>query len=111
MGAAEGGWAAGDVGVTNGVEASGLPAPSPSGLVPLGGDLGPGCSIRILGPLEVGSSTARATLGGPKQRALFAVLVMHANEIVPTDRLIELVWGEEGPRTAAHSVQIYVSEL
>lgn len=40
-----------------------------------------------------------------------AVLLLHANEIVPTDRLIDLVWPESPPRTAVHSIQIYVSEL
>ena len=66
---------------------------------------------RILGPLEVTSDGRSIALGPGKQRALLAVLVLHAGEIVPTDRLIELVWGEDPPRTAAHSVQIYVSEL
>jgi basic membrane lipoprotein Med (substrate-binding protein (PBP1-ABC) superfamily)/DNA-binding SARP family transcriptional activator len=66
---------------------------------------------RILGPLEVMSDGRSITLGPGKQRAVLAVLVLHAGEIVSTDRLIELVWGEDPPRTAAHSVQIYVSEL
>ena len=39
------------------------------------------------------------------------MLVLHAGEIVATDRLIELVWDGNPPRTAAHSIQIYVSEL
>ncbi|MFV9673100.1 MAG: BTAD domain-containing putative transcriptional regulator, partial [Acidimicrobiia bacterium] len=50
-------------------------------------------------------------LGAPKQRALLAVLLLHANEVVPANRLVDLVWGEDPPRTAPHSVQIYVSEL
>jgi basic membrane lipoprotein Med (substrate-binding protein (PBP1-ABC) superfamily)/DNA-binding SARP family transcriptional activator len=66
---------------------------------------------RILGPLEVTSDGRSIALGAGKQRAVLAVLVLHAGEIVSTDRLIELVWGEDPPRTAAHSVQIYVSEL
>ncbi|HZD80717.1 MAG TPA: winged helix-turn-helix domain-containing protein, partial [Actinomycetota bacterium] len=67
--------------------------------------------IRILGSLEAGSDGTTTDLGPPKQRAVLAVLLLHAGETVPTDRLIELVWGEHPPRTAAHSVQIYVSEL
>ena len=54
---------------------------------------------------------AVAELGPPKQRALLAVLLLHAGEIVPVDRLIDLLWGEHPPRTAAHSIQIYVSDL
>jgi len=66
---------------------------------------------RILGSLEVASDGAKPDLGSPKQRALLAVLILHANEIVPTDRLIDLLWEERPPRTAGHSIQIYVSEL
>jgi len=39
------------------------------------------------------------------------VLLLNANETVPTERLIELLWGERAPRTAPHSIQMYVSEL
>jgi basic membrane lipoprotein Med (substrate-binding protein (PBP1-ABC) superfamily)/DNA-binding SARP family transcriptional activator len=66
---------------------------------------------RILGSLEVVANGTVADLGPPKQRAVLAVLLLHANEIVPTERLIDLVWPERPPRTAVHSVQIYVSEL
>lgn len=67
--------------------------------------------FRILGALEVLSDGAVPDLGPPKQRALLAILLLHANELVPTDRLIELLWEGRPPRTATHSVQIYVSEL
>ena len=67
--------------------------------------------FRILGPMEAGAGTAVAPLGSPKQRALLAILVIHLGEIVPTDKLIDLLWGDRPPRTAAHSVQIYVSEI
>jgi DNA-binding SARP family transcriptional activator len=66
---------------------------------------------RILGSFEVAANGRAIALGPPKQRAVLAILLLHADEIVATDRLIELVWGERQPRTAAHSVQIYVSEL
>ena len=68
-------------------------------------------TFRLLGALEVSSNGAVADLGPPKQRALLAILLLHAGEIVPVDRLIDLLWGEHPPRTAAHSIQIYVSEL
>jgi basic membrane lipoprotein Med (substrate-binding protein (PBP1-ABC) superfamily)/DNA-binding SARP family transcriptional activator len=66
---------------------------------------------RILGSLDARSNGRVADLGPPKQRAVLAVLLLHAGEIVPSDRLIELVWGDDPPRTAAHSIQIYVSGL
>jgi basic membrane lipoprotein Med (substrate-binding protein (PBP1-ABC) superfamily)/DNA-binding SARP family transcriptional activator len=67
--------------------------------------------FRVLGALEAGSGTALVELGPPKQRAVLAILLMHVGQIVPTERLIDLLWGEAAPRTAAHSIQIYVSEL
>jgi basic membrane lipoprotein Med (substrate-binding protein (PBP1-ABC) superfamily)/DNA-binding SARP family transcriptional activator len=70
-----------------------------------------GIRFRILGSLEVASDGELADLGPPKQRAVLAVLLLHPNEIVPTDQLIELVWSDGSPRTAAHSIQIYMSEL
>ena len=114
MGAADEGRASPHAAVAGDVRAAPTtPRLSPSEPVQLDGEVAPvaPCSIHILGPLEVGSDASRVALGGPKQRSLFAVLVLHANEIVPTERLIELVWGRLGPRTAAHSIQIYVSEL
>ncbi len=67
--------------------------------------------FRILGTLDAEVDGGPIELGPPKQRALLAVLLLHLREVVPTERLIELVWGEGAPRTAAHSVQIYVSDL
>jgi len=68
---------------------------------------------RILGPLEVVDDTGASApgLGPPKQRALLALLVLRVGEVVPADRIIELLWGGRPPRTAGHSVQVYVSEL
>ena len=62
----------------------------------------------ILGPLEVAGAES---LGGPKQRAVLAVLVLHAGEVVARDVLVEEVWGLDAPATAAHAVQVYVSQL
>ena len=50
--------------------------------------------FRLLGALEVSAQGAVAELGPPKQRALLAILLLHAGEIVPIDRLIDLLWGE-----------------
>ena len=45
--------------------------------------------FRILGPLEVWDGGGEVSLGGPKPRALLAVLLLHANEVVPTGRLVD----------------------
>jgi DNA-binding SARP family transcriptional activator len=50
-------------------------------------------------------------LGGPKQRALLALLLVDAGRTVSTDRLIDALWGEEPPRTATTSLQNFVSQL
>jgi basic membrane lipoprotein Med (substrate-binding protein (PBP1-ABC) superfamily)/DNA-binding SARP family transcriptional activator len=72
---------------------------------------GGGVDYSILGSFEVLVDGQDLDLGPPKQRALLAVLLLNANQTIATERLVELVWGHQPPRTAAHSVQIYVSEL
>ena len=67
--------------------------------------------FRVLGPLEVAERDRSLALGGHKQRALLAVLLLHANEVVSADRLIDELWGDAPPRTAAKSVQVLVSKL
>ncbi|MDX6639472.1 MAG: hypothetical protein QOF12_483, partial [Solirubrobacteraceae bacterium] len=67
--------------------------------------------FRILGPLEVWDDGSRLALGGGKQRALLAILLLHRGEVVSTDRLIDELWGERPPATAAKSVHVYVSHL
>ena len=66
--------------------------------------------FRILGPLDVLADGAPVRLGGPRQRAVLAMLLGHANEVVPAERLIDGVW-DEPPGTAANVVQGYVSQL
>ena len=67
--------------------------------------------FRILGPLEVLDEGREVALGGSKQRALLAVLLLHANETLSTDRLIDELWGEHPPATAAKTVQVHISRL
>jgi DNA-binding SARP family transcriptional activator len=67
--------------------------------------------FRILGPLEVLDEGRAVTLGGSKQRALLALLLLHANETLTTDRLIDELWGDRPPATAAKNVQMQVSRL
>jgi eukaryotic-like serine/threonine-protein kinase len=67
--------------------------------------------FRILGPLEALDEGRVVRLGGTKQRALLAVFLLHANETLSTDRLIDELWGERAPATAAKTVQVYISRL
>src|SRR5438552_3671291 len=67
--------------------------------------------FRILGPLEVEGGGEPLALGGAKQRAVLAVLLLHANRVVSRDRLIDAVWGEHAPETANSALQGYVSAL
>src|SRR5215831_12025632 len=67
--------------------------------------------FRVLGPLEVVVEGQPVALGGARQRALLAILLTRANEVVSTDRLIDELWGERLPRAAANTVQYYVSQL
>ena len=67
--------------------------------------------FRILGSLEVSDETGHVALGGPKQRGLLAILVLEAGRVVPTDRLVDSLWGEEAPKTATASLQNTVGRL
>jgi DNA-binding SARP family transcriptional activator len=67
--------------------------------------------FRLLGPLEVAEHDRSVVLGGVKQRALLAVLLLHANDVVSTEQLVDEVWGESPPATVAKSIQVYVSRL
>jgi eukaryotic-like serine/threonine-protein kinase len=67
--------------------------------------------FRILGPLEVRSDGRALDLGGQKQRALLALLLLEANRVVSRDRLIDALWEEEPPQTAVKALQVYVSQL
>jgi DNA-binding SARP family transcriptional activator len=67
--------------------------------------------FRILGPLEVWHEGGEVPLGGPKPRELLAVLLLHPNEVVPADRLIDELWGEDSPEDAAAALRVNVSRL
>ena len=67
--------------------------------------------FRILGDLEVQHDQRAIPLGAHQQRALLAILVVNAGEVVTADRLIDGIWGEEPPARAAKTVQVYVSRL
>ncbi len=75
--------------------------------------MGGACDLefRILGPVEVSNGAGVLRLGGPKQRALLADLVLNAGTIVSTARLIEDLWGNDPPPTAGHTVEAYISRI
>jgi YVTN family beta-propeller protein len=65
----------------------------------------------ILGPLEVWRCGRAVPLGGPRQRAVLALLLLEANRVVSLDRLAEDVWGGHPPEGWVTTVQIYISHL
>jgi DNA-binding SARP family transcriptional activator len=67
--------------------------------------------FRILGPLEVEREGQLLKLGGAQPRAVLALLLLHANEVVSRDRLIDELWDGQAPETAATAIQVHVSQL
>ena len=67
--------------------------------------------FRILGPLEAIDEERALAIGGAKQRALLGVLLIHANEVVSSDRLIDELWREQPPEHAAKALHVHVSQL
>ena len=67
--------------------------------------------FRILGPLEVVDDGRSLPLGGARQRALLAALLLRANTVVPADRLLDEVWADDPPASGLRSVQVYISQL
>ena len=65
----------------------------------------------ILGPLEVRSEEGPIGLGGPRQRALLTALLLRAGRVVPTEQLVDELYGAEPPPTATASLQNAVVAL
>ena len=68
-------------------------------------------SFRILGPLEVHDDGAELPVGTGRQRALLALMLVHANELVSSGRLIDELWAGRPPASAQKALQGYVSQL
>ena len=66
--------------------------------------------FRLLGPLEVAVDGLPVSLGGVRARALLALLLLHRNEVVPLDKIVDELWAEP-PKTAEQVVRVYVSNL
>ena len=67
--------------------------------------------FRLLGPVEVMREQRPVPLGGPKQRAILAMLVIHANEVVSADHLADVLWGDAPPADPGSVLHVYVSNL
>jgi len=67
--------------------------------------------FRLLGPVEAIADSASLDLGGPKQRAVLALLLLHANEVLARERLIDDLWGDDPPATARETLKAYVGRL
>src|SRR5215213_6457277 len=74
------------------------------------GSAGP-LEFRLLGPLEVWREGQPLRLGGERQRALLALLLLHANEVVPSERLIEELFAGDASDTRANALQVGISRL
>src|SRR5215218_8161274 len=67
--------------------------------------------FRILGPLEASEAGREVAIGSGKQRVVLTLLLLHPNEVLSKDRLIDVLWGESPPPTAAKMLHNYVSQL
>ncbi|RAU92899.1 regulator [Mycobacterium colombiense] len=67
--------------------------------------------LGVLGPLQVRQDGTPVAIPGAKPRAILTMLGLHGGSVVPADTLVELLWGEEPPRTAAKALQTHISSL
>src|SRR5215469_17173022 len=67
--------------------------------------------VRILGPFHLEDGGRQITIGGVRQRAVLADLLLHANEVVPSEQILVDLWGEDVPPSAANALQAAISRL
>src|ERR1700752_772286 len=67
--------------------------------------------LGVLGPLQVRQGGAPVSIPGAKPRAILTMLGLHDGSVVSADTLVELLWGEDPPRTAAKALQTHISSL
>ncbi|MEV4465905.1 BTAD domain-containing putative transcriptional regulator [Micromonospora echinofusca] len=65
----------------------------------------------LLGPVQICADDQPVPAGPPRQRAVLAALLLHANRATPVDDIVDLLWGDEPPRTARKNVQLHVWRL
>src|SRR5271166_1269252 len=71
----------------------------------------PSVELGVLGPLQVRQDGAPVAIPGAKPRAVLTMLGLHHGSVVSADTLVELLWGEDPPRTAAKALQTHISSL
>ena len=71
----------------------------------------PTVELGVLGPLQVRQDGAPVAIPGAKPRAILTMLGLHGGSVVSADTLVELLWGEDPPRTAAKALQTHISSL
>ncbi|EWC62962.1 putative regulatory protein [Actinokineospora spheciospongiae] len=69
------------------------------------------CEVRVLGPVSAHGPDGEAELSGTRQRAVLGVLALHAGEVLPFHRLVEVLWGEDPPRTALRTLHSHVARI
>ncbi|WP_018681494.1 AfsR/SARP family transcriptional regulator [Actinokineospora enzanensis] len=67
--------------------------------------------LRVLGPVEAVGPAGRALVHGTRQRAVLGVLALHAGTVLPASRLIDVLWGENPPRTAVKTLHSHVARI
>ncbi len=67
--------------------------------------------VRLLGPFQLEDGGRQITVGGVRQRAVLADLVLNANEVIPSEQLLVELWGEDAPPSAANALQAAISRL
>ena len=67
--------------------------------------------MNVLGPLQVVASNGGVSAGPPKQRALLCLLVMYSGRVLSPESIIDHLWGEHPPTSAAANLHVYVSQL
>jgi DNA-binding SARP family transcriptional activator len=82
--------------------------PRSSGAVAAGPD---GLRFHLLGRLEAYRNGVELDLGPRKQRAVLTLLLLNANRVVSTERLIDDLWGDSPPSTARSALQVYIAGL
>ena len=78
-----------------------------------GASVGAGFAVefRILGPLDVLDGSRVVSLRGQRKRAALAILLLHLNQVVSAERVIDELWGERAPPTALQTVRVFVSQI
>ena len=77
----------------------------------MGDEPGGSLQFRMLGPLEAWRGGTLLRLGGERQRALLALLLLHANELVRTEQLVDQLLGEELSEQALNTTRVAISRL